>query len=288
MRISKIQNLVAEAKIREAIDMVLDYATASKDFELQNSLILLKSRFARVKQQENMGIVTYTDALREQAIISHSLLELISKLNENTFKSSSTINDEVENTRKTILFLGSNPNDTGKLQLEKEFVRISRSLQEGSIDFRLAAEWAITPNELQKAMLMHKPKIVHFSGHGTRGIKGGIVLQDSNGKAQVVTGKALANLFSIVSKRFSIDVVLLNSCYSKEQAGSISQYVKYVIGMNNSINDNAAIEFSTGFYRGLGSEDEVEFAFDLAKNMIMLEGLSDEDIPEIYIDGELK
>lgn len=286
MKIEQIQNLVAEAKIREAIDLALNYAVSSNDTELQNSFILLKSRFARVKQQENMGIITYTDALREQVIISHSLLELINKLNIaiNAFK----INNEVENKRETILFLGSNPTGTGKLQLEKEFVRISSSLQGGNIEYRLVAEWAITPNDLQKAMLAHKPKFVHFSGHGTRGVKEGIILQDSNAKAQVVSGKALANMFSIFAKKFTIEVVLLNSCYSQEQASAISEYVKFVIGMNDTINDNAAIEFSTGFYRGLRTEKDIEFAFDLAKNMIMLEGLLDENIPEIYVSGELR
>jgi hypothetical protein len=49
--------------------------------------------------------------------------------------------------------------------------------------------------------------------------------------------------------------------------------------MSDTINDNSAIEFSTGFYRGLASENDVEFAYELARNMIELEGLPDEDIP---------
>ena len=288
MKITEIQTLVANAQIGHAIDMALEFATKKNDLELQQNLILLKSRFVRVKQQENMGIVTFTDALREQAIISRSLLELTSKLNENDIKPNRDFDKKVENSRKTILFLGSNPTDTGKLQLEKEFVRVSSSLQERDVDFRLVSEWAITPNDLQKAMLAHRPKIVHFSGHGTSGTKGGIILQNSSSKSQIVSGRALANMFSILVEKFNIEVVLLNSCYSKEQAAAISQHVKFVIGMNNAINDNAAIEFSTGFYRGLGSENDVEFAFKLARNMIMLKGLSDEDIPEIYVEGRLK
>ena len=137
-------------------------------------------------------------------------------------------------------------------------------------------------------MLKHKPRIIHFSGHGekTGNFKeGGIVLQDSVAKPKLVTGKALASLFKIVSKRFHIDLVVLNSCYSEEQAEAIIKHVPYVIGMNDTINDSSAIEFSTGFYRGLASEGDIEFSYELARNMIELEGLPDNDIPILKINN---
>jgi hypothetical protein len=53
------------------------------------------------------------------------------------------------------------------------------------------------------------------------------------------------------------------------------------------VKDSMAIVFSTGFYRGLASENDIEFAFDLAVNAIMLEGLSGEDIPVLYKEGKV-
>lgn len=191
-------------------------------------------------------------------------------------------NSKLDKGRKVILFLASNPTETAKLQLEKEFVRVSSSLQEHENDYKLVAEWAITPNALQKAILHHKPSIIHFSGHGEKSTnykEGGIILQTPYGKSKKVNGNALANLFRIMTKRSKIEVVLLNACYSEEQANSIKQYVPFVIGMTDTIGDSSAIEFSTGFYRGLATENDVEFAFELAKNMIELEGLPDDKIP---------
>ena len=202
----------------------------------------------------------------------------------NIIKISRELEKEVEkiNRSNVILFLASNPSNLARLQLEKEFVRVSSSLQETENEFKLVAEWAVTPNSLQMAILKNKPRIIHFSGHGEKSKnekEGGLILQDSEASSKVVKGKALANLFKIVSTQFQIDIVVLNSCYSKDQADAIAEHVPYVIGMTDKINDNSAIEFSAGFYRGLASQNDVEFSYELTKNLIELEGLPDEEIP---------
>lgn len=285
---AEIQNLVANARIGEALDLLHKLAVEKNDIELQQNIITIRLRYTKIKQQENLGIVTYTEALRELSFISHTILELLNKTeNNNQIVDNKTL-EHNENAKK-ILFLASNPTDTGKLQLEKEFVRVSQSLQDGTENVKLVAEWAITPNDLQIALLKHKPQIVHFSGHGTKegDQGGGIILQDSNARPKLVSGEALSTLFGIFAQRFKIKLVVLNSCYSEEQAKGIGQFVPYVFGMNTSINDNSAIEFSTGLYRGISADDDIEFAFKLAKNMIQLAGLPGDSIPVMFKDGKM-
>lgn len=279
---SKIRELISENKLEKALNELLNWSTGNNDSDLRDNIILLKSRYERVKQQERLGIVNYTEALREQSFIGSTLLDLIQRIkhgSEEKIRNEETSNLE----RKTILFLASAPTDEAKLQLEKEFVKISTSLQEGIIEYRLVAEWAITPNALQHAILKHKPNFIHFSGHGEGGdqLTGGIILNDTKSKAKMVTGMALENMFRIFSRKFKIEIVLLNSCYSKDQATGISKHIPYVIGMNEAIEDDSAIEFSTGFYRGLADEEDIEFAFDLAVNMIQLEGLGGDNVPQL-------
>ncbi len=93
----------------------------------------------------------------------------------------------------------------------------------------------------------YRPNIIHFSGHGA-GIEG-LAFEDETGKEQLVTGEALAGLFGQFSKQ--VECVLLNACYSEVQAQAIVQHINYVIGMNDQIQDKAAIEFVVGFYDGL-------------------------------------
>lgn len=284
---SKVRDFITQNKLELALNELINWSVVNKDFELQNNIIVLKSRYERVKQQERLGILNYTDALREQAFMASSILDIVQRLEQ--FPEKQILPEDGNVTkRKTILFLASTPSSEAKLQLEKEFVRISSSLQEGTIEYRLVAEWAVTPNELQKAILKHKPNFIHFSGHGKEGDgeTGGIILNDAESNAKLVSGKALENMFNIFSRKIKIDIVLLNSCYTEEQSTGISKYIPYVIGMSDSIEDDSAIEFSTGFYRGLAEDEDIQFAFDLAVNMIQLEGLADDDVPVLLKKNE--
>ncbi len=78
--------------------------------------------------------------------------------------------------------------------------------------------------------------------------------------------------------------MLLNACYSEQPAKAISQYINYVLGMNQPITDKAAIAFALGFYDGLGYEnsnnqDVIERAFKEGMVAINLENLSEASIP---------
>jgi hypothetical protein len=301
---SQIQNLVAQAKIDEALELFGQWAEKN-NAELYNNVILLKGRFSTSKRNENLGLVSFSDASRDRAIIANSVLELSKQIATSDVKNETKtdIKSSISTSNK-ILFLASNPVNTDKLDLEKEFAKLYTSLKESdNFPYDIRPTWTVTPQELQSGMLEQRPRIVHFSGHGIGGGEAGdraigealtpeqevgIYLQDTNGKGQLVSGLALANLFKICLKRFPIDAVLLNACHSKSQAEAISLAgVPYVIGMNRAVKDSTAIVFSTGFYRGLASENDIEFAFDLAVNAIMLEGLSGEDIPVLYKEGKV-
>lgn len=198
-----------------------------------------------------------------------------------------------------ILFLAANPSDTTELDLEKEFVKVANKLQDAP--YQVKSNWASTADALQDSLLKYKPRFVHFSGHGegkaTAGARGalggekksinaspsGIYLQNANGESQLVRGEALAHLFKTCLKIFKIEVVILNACYSEAQAKKIFEAgIPYVVGMNRAVNDDTAIEFANGFYRGIANKADVSIAFELAVGSIMLQGLEGDNIPVLY------
>jgi hypothetical protein len=124
-------------------------------------------------------------------------------------------------------------------------------------------------------LLRHKPHILHFSGHGSP--TEGIVLEDNSGHTKLVSTDALAALFRTIKD--NLRIVVLNACYSSLQAQGISQIVDFTIGMNKAIGDRSAIVFSAAFYQGLAYGRSVQESFDLGVNAIMLEGISESDIP---------
>ncbi|WNJ17141.1 COR domain-containing protein [Pontibacter sp. G13] len=196
--------------------------------------------------------------------------------------------------KKTILFFASNPTDTGKLRLGAEVRDIGEGLLRSKLrdKFDLLQRFATRPKDLRRSLLSDLPNIVHFSGHGERDntyfknlisnqpeLEGGLVLEDDSGISQIVNAKALGQLFSLFSE--NIECVVLNACYSEAQAKEIAKHIDYVVGMNYTISDKAAISFSTAFYDAIGAGSNIEFAFDYAKNAIMLDGLGENEIPRL-------
>ncbi|MBR8840754.1 MAG: PD40 domain-containing protein [Stigonema ocellatum SAG 48.90 = DSM 106950] len=164
---------------------------------------------------------------------------------------------------KTILILAANPQGTSRLQLDKEVREIDEGLRRGfrRSQFRLEQKWAVRQRDFYRAILDFQPQIVHFSGHGT-GVDG-IVLEDETDQPVEVNALALASMFKVFAKH-GVQCVVLNACYSQVQAKAISQHINYVIGMNKTVGDKAAIAFSVAFYDALAAGQDIEDAYELA------------------------
>ncbi|MEI2579853.1 pentapeptide repeat-containing protein [Scytonema sp. PRP1] len=171
---------------------------------------------------------------------------------------------------KTILILAANPKTTSSLRLDEEVREIDAGLQRAKKreQFDLKQRWAVRIRDVSQALLDFKPRIVHFSGHGSG--DDGLVLEDEMGNVQLVDGEALAELFKLFADH--VECVLLNACYSEVQALAIVKYIPYVIGMNWAIGDKASIEFAVGFYSALGAGESIEFAYQFGCSAIRLVG----------------
>ena len=178
-----------------------------------------------------------------------------------------------------VLFLASNPKETQPLALDTEAREITQKIRASEYRdiLELKTAWAVRPDDLLQTLNEHQPHIVHFSGHGTQ--EGEIILLNSNGEPKPVNTAAIKALFSALKD--NIRVVLLNACYSKIQAEAITEIIDCVIGMNTTIGDEAAIIFAASFYRAVGFGRSVQDAFEQARAALMLEGISEEDTPEL-------
>lgn len=165
-----------------------------------------------------------------------------------------------------ILILASNSREELKLD---RYIRdlgnlISRS--NNINQFEVFIELGVKPRDLQYLLLKHKPQIVHFCGHGSE--DRGLMLEDDLGNQRLVSTEALSNFFELLADR--VECVLLNFVYDEAQAKEIVQHINYVIGMNQALSDDAAFDFSTGFYQALGYGQSIEDAFKFGCNAIQL------------------
>jgi hypothetical protein len=172
--------------------------------------------------------------------------------------------------KSRILFLAANPAGS-QLQLEVESRAIEHKIR--STDHRdsleLVTKWAVRPDDLLEYLNEYRPHVVHFSGHGTEDEQ--IILVDESLRAIPVSSAALKQLFTTLKD--NIRVVLLNACYSQDQAEAIVEVIDCAIGMKQEIGDEASIAFAASFYRAVGYGHSVNDAFEQGKVALMLQGI---------------
>ncbi len=179
------------------------------------------------------------------------------------------------------LFLAANPQDTTRLALDEEIRQISNGIRmsDGRDVLDVVSAWAVRPDDLLLYLNQYRPKIVHFSGHGSPA--GEIILVNEHGSGKPVSPQALKSLFTTL--RDNIEIVFLNACYTREQAEAIGEVIDYVVGTNAALSDKAATAFATAFYRALGFGRTVREAFDQARTALLFEGAFEEDAPELLV-----
>jgi hypothetical protein len=303
-----IKKQIASGRTDKALDLFVEWANTSGS-DMANDVIGLKGAFSKLKRDESLGLISFADASLKRGQITNGTLQFLESV-EDVGRTTPTptvvtpsptiLPTSVAN--NLVLFMASNPLDTAKLQLSNEFDAVFSTLQNSQ--FTVRKEGNVTYRKLQTTILKNKPRILHFSGHGlgsgkslptdenTRAIvrlsKSGLVLEDEQRNAKVLETRHLKQMFEIFSESadINIDIVVLNACYSEEQAMAIGAFVNYVIGMNDAIGDDAAIAFASSFYENLAIADNVEAAFRFAKLAIDVEGLKEEHKPVLLKKGQ--
>jgi CHAT domain len=167
-----------------------------------------------------------------------------------------------------ILFLSANPWTTSRILVDEEAREIFERIQEGPYrdEFELHNHAAIRPSDLQRLLLKYEPQVVHFSGHGTKRER--IILGGTHGRGKTVDQQGLADVFALYNNH--VRLVLLNACFTKGQARSISKSVDYSIGTTRPIGDKVGVAFAGAFYRALGFGKSVKEAFASARAELAL------------------
>ncbi len=269
---------------KESADLTIKIAGfETKISKKQKELADIQKRIDSEESKEFKKKKQETDRqLREQ---EKSFQAINSTLSEHSKLHVETIN-AIEQIRKipekiSVLFLASNPIDQVQLRLDEEArsitEMITKSKHRDSIRFQTC--WAVQPKDVLQAINEHNPSIIHFSGHGSYNDE--IIFQTNSGNAKFVSKEAIVQTMMASSEE--IRLVFFNTCYSRNQAEAVVEHVEAAIGMNTSIDDEAALTFSSQFYSSIGFGLSVEKAFEQAKALLMLEGITEQETPELFI-----
>lgn len=208
------------------------------------------------------------------------------KINPTSSMDEKNIQDKslYEMKKTTVLFLAADPTDTSRLRLGQELREIQEKLQLGRMRdmFMLEQRMSLRPADISQSLLDVQPQLVHFSGHGS--VAGTLYFENLTGEAQPVEPDALSALFENFANQ--VKCVVLNACYSENQANAIARHIDYVIGMGQAIGDRAAIAFSIGFYQALGGGRTIEDAYKLGCVQIKLQGIAEQLTPVLIVKNK--
>lgn len=206
-----------------------------------------------------------------------------------------------------ILFLAANPIGIDQLALDDEAEIIREELKRSDYKdrFHVIERPRTKSFDLLRQLRDLRPTIVHFSGHGgrrasgdrldpctrTRDIRGptgtadgasdpGLFVLAPDGSPKFISARALAQTFHAAGA--SVKVVILNACYTDEQAALLVEHVDCVVGMSGAVLDEVAISFARGFYGGIGAGDSVATAYEQGRAAIHLMGLPGE--PQLKLE----
>ena len=157
--------------------------------------------------------------------------------------------------RTRVLLVSCDPTDAHlHLQSELRAIREALALSSHGAKVHIDDLPAATTDDLRRKLLKNSYDILHFSGHADAD---SLVFATSENQPSPVPTAAIVDL---IARYPSVRCVVLNACESvKSLTVAISPRT---IGMDESIPDAAAVEFSRGFYDAVGAGKDIDLAFE--------------------------
>jgi hypothetical protein len=166
-----------------------------------------------------------------------------------------------------VLLVLCSPSDEERLRVDIEHRSVMKAINGARDGSRVALTPlpAATIDDLRRALLKSDFEIIHFSGHGDSDF---LVFETADGGSSPAPLTAIAEL---IGRYASVKCVILNACNAvKLLRAPISPIT---VGMDNRIDDAAALEFAEGFYDALGEGRSLDFTVEEGVSAVKLAGL---------------
>ncbi|PRA82075.1 CHAT domain-containing protein [Microbacterium sp. MYb66] len=194
-----------------------------------------------------------------------------------------------------VLYVTSNPraieygevDEDGTVSYSREWLRVEQELRQVKKSLRgsryrdqveVLQLPAATINDLIEGLNDHRPHVIHFSGHASYT---GLLMENEAGDEDGagIDFKFLARVLSVTDS--PPELVVLNACESLGGAAELLTVAPVIIGMSDTIGDDAAIVFASAFYAAIASAQSVGTALRQAKVKMEAEGVGDHHLPKL-------
>ena len=183
-----------------------------------------------------------------------------------------------------LLAVLASPNNRDALDVEGEWTRMHDALQDLVAQNKITLTRVQPPtlNALQTQLRKNEYHILHFIGHGEFddvNQQGVLVFENERGDARRVNEDVIATLLHDAR---ALRVVVLNACQGAQTsthnpfAGTAPRLVQAgipaVLAMQYSISDQAALDFSSEFYKTLADGFPIDAAMNEARRAVYFNG----------------
>jgi len=180
-----------------------------------------------------------------------------------------------------IAYLVTNPEPAATLNTLQEAKQVTKAIEASPLAPKIELRPFLAPSfdDLIDALNRFKPHVVHFSGHG--GDKALLfdneTIRDTGGT--VLDFDTVADLLDSVD--FKPKGLVLMACDTLNGADKFLETTDFIVAMADSIDDDAASEFSVRFYKSIGSGVALETAVKQGKLSIKAKGYADAELPSL-------
>ena len=157
-----------------------------------------------------------------------------------------------------VLVLNATPDDQVRIRTDKEAALLEEQLEmvrDARWPLTIVQRFAVRLDQIQKELLNHEPKILHFSGHSDTGV---LAFENRDGTTATLNGDVLAK---IIAAYGNLECVVLHACFTEEVAKACSKHVSVIVGSTGSIDDQTAPKFTYAFYQALAHGRSYDDAF---------------------------
>lgn len=172
-----------------------------------------------------------------------------------------------------ILLLFANPLAKERLNLGEEYDAIDLELRlvngredirDRPLDIKLDSRDDVDIHKIREYLgRQEPPDIIHFSGHGEGD---SLVGSLGDGTPTEISTVDFATVLEHLAK--TTMVMILNACFSDEQAQIFLEYIPIIIGTTGRIEDHHAREFTTAFYSAFFVGTPLEGCIELAQTAL--------------------
>lgn len=288
-----LRKLIMNNQIKEAIAELSAATAENGQSDLNDSLILLSSRWNRNEKSNLMGMMDKRDYDIEYNRVVNTLKHYITDeyepngkfvfqpttINSNSNKGTKPVNEPSKNEKKNILFLCASPTGSNVLDFGKEFKKIREALQASKEreKYQISIETGVEADNLLRLLTStyDRPAIIHISLHASK--VNGLYFENDRGEKQAIDNEVLQAIFETVNTEYKPELVILSACNSYAHAEAIKESANNVVGMADFIPDESAIKYAEKFYEMLFDGKSIQLAHTNALLALRIQGLKYQD-----------